>query len=58
MHDPHTTTSLSGLRIYVGDELVFDGDDPSTYTVCHTAQNLERAIAAAAAERTDSEQAR
>ncbi len=24
MHDPTTTTGLEGLRIYKGDELVFD----------------------------------
>jgi len=30
MHDPHTILSLERLRIYDGDELVFDGSDPST----------------------------
>jgi hypothetical protein len=34
MHDPDTTIPLEQIRIYDGDELIFDGSDPSTYTVC------------------------
>jgi hypothetical protein len=48
MHDPHTTTGLEGLRIYEGDELVFDGSDPTAYIVCETAEDLAAALAALA----------
>jgi len=44
MHDPATTTGLEGLRIYEGDELVFDGSDPTTYVVCSTAEELAAAM--------------
>jgi hypothetical protein len=47
MHDP-TTTGLEGLRIYDGDEVVFDGSDPTTYVLCETAEELEAAFAALA----------
>ena len=49
MHDPHTSTSLEGLRIYEGDELVFDGADPTTYVVCETAAAITAALAGSAA---------
>jgi len=47
MHDTDTDSTLEQLRIYDGDELIFDGSDPSTYTVCETAEQLEAAFAAA-----------
>jgi len=40
MHDTDTDITLKQLRIYDGDELIFDGSDPSTYTVCETAEQL------------------
>ncbi len=45
MPDPHTITNLEGLRIYEDDELVFDASDPSTYTVCETADDIATALA-------------
>jgi hypothetical protein len=45
MHDPHTSTSLEGLRIYDGDELIFDGSDPTTCVVCKTAADIAAALA-------------
>jgi hypothetical protein len=44
MHDPDLITSLQGLRITCGDELLFDGSDPSTYTICETAEDLAAAL--------------
>jgi len=44
MHDPATTTGLEGLRIYEGDELVFDGCDPTTYVICTTGAQIAAAI--------------
>ena len=38
---------LEQLRIYDGDELIFDGSDPSTYTVCQTAADIATALAEA-----------
>ena len=32
MHNTNTDITLEQLRIYDGDELIFDGSDPSTYT--------------------------
>ncbi len=46
MHDPHTITGLGGLRIYEDGALVFDGSDPSTYTVCETAADIAAVLAA------------
>ena len=46
MHDPDTTIPLEEIRIYDGDELLFDGSDPCTYTVCATAEELAAAFAA------------
>jgi len=46
MHDPDTHTDLSTLRIYEGDELIFDGSDPSTYTICHDIDDFVAALAA------------
>jgi len=46
MHDPHTTTSLDEILIYEDGELVFDGSDPSTYTVYETAADLAAALTA------------
>ncbi len=37
---------VAGLLIYDGDDLIFDGDDPSTYILCETAEDLEAAFAA------------
>jgi hypothetical protein len=34
------------LRIYDGDELIFDGDDPSTYVICSTADDNARLLGA------------
>lgn len=48
MHDTDTNIPLGQLRIYDGEELVFDGSDPGTYTVCETAEELEAAFASAA----------
>jgi hypothetical protein len=53
MHDADTNITLQQLRIYDGDELIFDGSDPSTYTVCQTAEQLEAALAAAGAAKQD-----
>ena len=50
MHDTDTNIPLEALRIYDGDELIFDGSDPTSYTVCETAEQLEAAFAAAGAE--------
>jgi hypothetical protein len=47
MHDTNTDIPLEQLRIYDGDELIFDGSDPSTYTRCETGEQLEAAFAAA-----------
>lgn len=49
MHDTDTDIPLEQLRIYDGDTLIFDGSDPSTYTICETAEQLEAAFAAASA---------
>ena len=38
---------LEGLVIYDGDELIFDGSDPSTYIVCRTPEDIRRALEAA-----------
>jgi len=48
MHDTDTDITLEQLRIYDGDELIFDGSDPTTYTVCETAEQLVAAFATAA----------
>ena len=45
MPEQPTPDTLTGLLIYDQDELIFDGDDPSTYIVCNTAEDLERAFA-------------
>jgi hypothetical protein len=50
MPDPHTNIPLEQIRIYDGDTLLFDGADASTYTLCETAEQLEAAFAAAAAD--------
>ena len=50
--DTDTNIPLKQLCIYDGDELVFDGSDPNTYTVCETAEQFEAAFAAAGAART------
>ncbi len=53
MHDTDTDITLEQLRIYDGDELIFDGSDPSTYTVCTTAEQLEAAFAVLGAAKED-----
>jgi hypothetical protein len=44
MHDPHTNThidiDLQRVRIYDGDELIFDGSHPSSYVVLQTPEQL------------------
>ena len=53
MHDTDTNITLEQLRIYDGDELIFDGSDPSTYIVCTTTEQLEAAFAAIGATKED-----
>jgi len=53
MHDTDTDITLEQLRIYDGDELIFDGSDPSTYMVCESAEQLEAAFAALGATKED-----
>jgi hypothetical protein len=53
MHHMETNITLQRLRIYDGGELIFDGSDPSTYTVCETAEQLEATFAAAGATAKD-----
>lgn len=43
MIDPNTP--IEEILIYEGDELVFDGSDPSTYIVCETAEDIAKALA-------------
>ena len=45
MPDQPSSDSLTGLVIYDGAELIFDGDDPATYIVCHTADDIQAAFA-------------
>lgn len=51
MHDPHTHTNidLEQARIYEGDELIFDGSDPTSYVVLATAEDVEAFCARIAA---------
>ena len=53
MHNTDTDITLEQLRIYDGDELIFDGSDPSTYIVCETAEQLEAAFAVVGAAKED-----
>ncbi len=55
MHDPHTHTDidLEAVRIYDGDELIFDGSDPSTYVVLETAEEIDAFCARIAAGELD-----
>ena len=53
MHDTDTNVPLEQLRIYDGDELIFDGSDPTSYTVCETAEQLEAAFAATHPDKED-----
>ena len=53
MHDTDTDITLEQLRIYDGDELIFDGSDPSTYMVCETAEQLKAAFAVVGAAKED-----
>ena len=53
MHDTDTNIPLEQLRIYEADELSFDGSDPTSYTVCETAEQLKAAFAAAGAAKDD-----
>ena len=53
MHNTDTDITLEQLRIYDGDELIFDGSDPSTYMVCTTAEQLEAAFAGVGAAKED-----
>ena len=36
MHDSDIPIKLEQLRIYEDDELIFDGSDPTTYTILRT----------------------
>jgi len=50
MHNTdNTPNDLAGIRIYDGDELIFDGDDPTTYVICETAEQIESLFAKIAA---------
>jgi len=51
MHDPHTHTDidLEQVRIYEGDELIFDGSDPTSYVVLETAEDVAEFCARVAA---------
>jgi hypothetical protein len=51
MHDPHTRTDvdLAAMRIYEGDELIFDGSDPTSYVVLETAEDIAAFCAGIAA---------
>jgi hypothetical protein len=51
MHDPHTHTDRdpAAIRIYEGDELIFDGSDPTSYVVLGTADDVEAFCARIAA---------
>lgn len=40
-------------QIYDGDELIFDIDDPATYIVCETPEDIERALATLATTASD-----
>jgi hypothetical protein len=40
----HLDIPLDRLLIYDGDELIFDGSDPATYVLCHTAEDIRRAL--------------
>jgi hypothetical protein len=42
----HLDIPFEQLLIYEDDQLVFDGSDPSSYVVCHTAGDIRRALAA------------
>ena len=53
MHNTNTDITLEQLRIYDGDELIFDGSDPSTYMVCETAEQLKAAFAVIGAAKED-----
>ena len=51
MHDPHTHTDidLEQVRIYEGDELIFDGSDPTSYVVLESAEDVAEFCARIAA---------
>ena len=40
MHDSDIPIKLEQLRIYEDDELIFDGSDPTTYTILRTPEQL------------------
>lgn len=48
---PAAALPFEDFLIYEGDELIFDGRDPSTYVVCETAEDIARCFA----ERTDTD---
>lgn len=56
MHDPHTQTDIDieSIRIYEGDELVFDGSDPTSYVVLQTAADIDAFFAQITAGTLDS----
>jgi len=45
--------AIAGLRICDADDLIFDGDDPSTYILCETAEDLKTAFAALTHDRVE-----
>jgi len=42
---PDPDEDLADLRIYEGDELIFDYDDPTTYIVLETPEDVARFFA-------------
>ncbi len=42
--------AFEDFLIYEGNELIFDGRDPSTYVVCETAEDIEKAFASMSAD--------
>lgn len=46
MPDDIDNTPLRDLRIFDGDELIFDGSDPRTYIVIEPGMSVEEIVAA------------
>jgi len=46
---------IERVRIYEGDELVFDGSDPTTYIIVETPEDLAKLQAAIMAQADDDE---
>lgn len=43
MREP--ATPFAGWLLYEDDELILDGEDPTTYIACETAEDISRALA-------------